>query len=77
MSILFVDVETTNITPGNICQLSYISLTEQGGVSAKNHYFTVDKINPYAQGVHGLSLEILRKLSENKRFEAYGRSIHT
>jgi len=66
--ILIFDCETTGLTPGNICQLSYICLNGNN-VIAKNFYFAVDYIEPGAQKVHNLSIEKLLYLSKNKRFK--------
>lgn len=72
--MLFFDTETTGLHPGNICQLSYI-ITDNDDVQAKNFFFTVDYVDPGAKRVHGLSVEKLRKLSNNKRFKDYFNEI--
>lgn len=70
MKTLVFDTETTGLMPGSICQLSYI-LADNEVIKAKNYYFKVDYIERGAQMVHGLSLEVLDKLSNNKRFHEY------
>ena len=67
MKILIYDTETTGLIPGNICQLSYI-VKDSEAISAKNFYFKVSYVEPGAQRVHGLSVKMLDKLSNNKRF---------
>lgn len=66
--ILFFDTETTGLNPGDICQLSYI-ISDNEDIQAKNFFFTVDYVEPGAQRIHGLSVERLKQLSNNKRFK--------
>lgn len=66
--ILFFDTETTGLNPGNICQLSYI-IIDGDCIQANNHFFKVNYVEPGAQRVHGLSVEKLLKLSNNKTFK--------
>lgn len=66
-TILF-DTETTSISPGQICQLSYI-LIQDGKIIPNNYYFKVDSVDPGAERVHGLSVRRLAKLSDNKTFK--------
>ena len=63
--IIYLDTETTGLCPGNICQLSYVLQTEKE-VKAKNFYFAVDNVEYGAYSVHGLSPEILYKLSNGR-----------
>lgn len=65
--MLFFDTETTGFNPGNICQLSYL-IVDGDQIIPKNYYFKVDYIEPGAQRVHGLSVEMLAKLSNDKAF---------
>ncbi|MBR5191891.1 MAG: 3'-5' exonuclease [Clostridia bacterium] len=65
--ILYLDTETTGLTPGQICQLSYVMQSKEK-VKAKNFYFLVDYVEPSAQMVHNLSVEKLKVLSNGKRF---------
>ena len=67
-TIIF-DTETTDINPGDICQIAYIVI--DNGIKVRNYYFEVDYINPSAQRVHGLSVEALKGLSGGKRFSDY------
>ncbi len=66
--IIYLDTETTALYPGNVCQLSYI---KQSGnkIRAKNFYFQVDEMDYFAEQVHGLSIEKLKKLSNGKRLK--------
>ena len=64
-SMLFFDTETTGLNPGNICQLSYI-IVDGDNMESNNYFFKVDYVEPGAQRVHGLSVDKLFKLSNNK-----------
>lgn len=66
-TILFFDTETSGLNPGSICQLSYLIINKKN-VEAKNYFFKVDYVEPGAERVHGLSVEKLYKLSNNKTF---------
>jgi DNA polymerase-3 subunit epsilon len=72
MKLLIFDTETTSLKPGHICQLSYIlidaSLKPQKTIG-KNIFFSVDEMDPGAEGVHGFSLEKLYELSDGMYFE--------
>ena len=67
MKIIYFDTETTGLTPGKICQLSYV-LEEDGAVQGKNMFFAVPFVEPSAQQVHGFSVEKLATLSGGQRF---------
>lgn len=69
MRTVIFDTETTDIYPGDICQIAYIVI--DNGIKAKNYYFEVDYINPSAERVHGLSVEKLKLLSGGRRFSDY------
>lgn len=61
---LLIDTETTSYHPGQIAQLSYIHLDDDRNyITAKNYFFTVDEMDPYAEAIHGFSLERLYNLS--------------
>lgn len=66
-SILFFDTETTGFRPGNICQLSYLIINGQD-ILPNNFYFRVDYVEPGAERIHGLSVDKLASLSNNKSF---------
>ena len=72
MQLLFFDTETTSIKPGNICQLSYITVdtsTKPQTTIGKNFFFTVEDMSESAEAIHGFSLEKLYNLSNGKYFE--------
>ncbi len=72
MKLLFFDTETTSIKPGNICQLSYITVdtsTKPQTTVGKNYFFTVEEMSESAEAIHGFSLEKLYELSNGKYFE--------
>ncbi|MHC1785956.1 MAG: exonuclease domain-containing protein [Christensenellales bacterium] len=68
MKTIIFDTEATDLTPGQICQLSAL-LVSDGVVRGKNLYFSVDQMSEGAFNVHGLSLEALQLLSNGEYFE--------
>lgn len=68
MRTIIFDTEATDLTPGQICQLSLL-VVDDGRVSAQNHYFSVDQMSEGAFEVHGLSMEALAELSGGQYFE--------
>ena len=68
MKIIVFDTEATDLTPGQICQLSYLMI-DGGSVTGKNLFFTVDDMSEGAYEVHGLSMDELETLSGGERFE--------
>lgn len=74
MKLVFLDTETSDRSPGQICQLTYIIYdTEQTSpsekVKAKNFFFKVDHVSETAYNVHGFDLETLKSLSGNMTFK--------
>jgi DNA polymerase III subunit epsilon len=67
-SMIFLDTETTDYTPGQIAQLSYILADESESVRAKNFFFTVESMSRGAEQVHGFSKKMLQELSEGRTF---------
>jgi len=66
---VFLDIEGTGTQSNQIAQLSYIITDDQlEVVVAKNFFFKVDDMNPFAQRLHGLSLEYLRRASDGETF---------
>lgn len=79
MKLLFFDTETTDITPGHICQISYVTVdtdTKPQTTIAKNIFFTVEEISDGARDVHGLTPEMLYELSDGLYFEDYAEQLH-
>lgn len=68
MSIIVFDTEATDLTPGQICQLSYLIVNGER-VKGKNMFFAVDEMSEGAYEVHGMSIEDLDRLSGGERFE--------
>lgn len=66
--MIFLDTETTDYTPGQIAQLSYILDDEGEIVRAENFFFTVESMTRGAEKVHGFSKKILHELSEGRTF---------
>lgn len=74
MTTIIFDTEATDLTPGQICQLSMI-IVKDGEISASNRYFSVDDMSEGAFEVHGLSMEMLAELSEGQWFEDSAQDI--
>lgn len=74
MSVIVFDTEATDLTPGQICQLSYL-MAEGDQVRGKNMFFAVDEMSEGAREVHGMSIEDLDQLSGGERFEDRAREI--
>lgn len=66
--IIVFDTEATSLIPGQICQISCLIL-ENGRITGKNYFFTVDEMDESSQEVHGMSMEMLEELSGGERFE--------
>lgn len=72
MKLLVFDTETTSLKPGQICQLSYITIdssTKPQKTTGHNFFFAVEEVDPAAEAVHGFSAEKLYELSNGKYFE--------
>ena len=76
-SKIFLDTETTGLSTysNQIAQLSYLIVEGSEIVQAKNFFFAVDKVEEGAERVHGLSKEILERLSKGKVFRDYAEEI--
>lgn len=72
--LIFFDTETTGLTPGNICQLSYI-VAQGDRVEGKNFFFKVDYVPESASRIHGFTAEILEELSGGRTFKDQHREI--
>lgn len=73
MKLVFLDTETTDKSPGQICQLTYIiynndSNNSNDRVKAKNFFFDVDYVAEGAYKIHGFSVDKLKELSGNLKF---------
>ena len=75
MRIIVFDTEATALTPGQICQLSYLCV-DDGRVTGKNYFFSVDEMNEGSQEVHGLSMDMLAELSGGRYFEDDAETIY-
>lgn len=72
--IIYFDTETTGYFAGNICQLSYV-MQSADDVTARNFFFSVDKVEYGAYRVHGFSVDKLKILSGGKRFCDFAEEI--
>jgi DNA polymerase-3 subunit epsilon len=70
-----VDVELDGMHPSHIIQLSYLVI-EGRRIKGKNFYFPARNINRYARKVHGLSVGMLKDLSQGKTFEDHMDEIY-
>ena len=68
--IIYFDTETTGVRPGQICQLSYV-LQSKDSLQTRNFFFSVDSMDYSAFLVHGFSIDKLKILSENKKFDDF------
>lgn len=75
MKLIVFDTEATDLTPGQICQLSYLMVTDGQEVTGKHLFFAVDEMSEGAQGVHGMSIGDLELLSGGRRFEDCAQQI--
>lgn len=75
MKTIVFDTEATDLTPGQICQLSLLVVTD-GQAEGRNLYFSVDQMNEDAFNVHGLSMEALQELSGGSYFEDKAQEIY-
>ena len=64
---IYFDSETTDLNPGQICQLSYI-IEEDYCLTARNYFFAVRSMNPTAFSIHGFSVRDLYELSDGQEF---------
>lgn len=72
MKLLIFDTETTSLKPGQICQLSYITIDaskKTQETTGHNFFFAVEEVDPSAQAIHGFSAENLYDLSNGLYFE--------
>lgn len=77
MSYIYLDTETTDFNPGQICELSMIEedSTTNKLIGCHNYFFKVDEMSDGAESVHGFSIEKLEELSEGKRFQDHYEEI--
>lgn len=74
MKLVFLDTETSDKSPGQICQLTYIIYDTEPSIpsdkiKAKNFFFSVDYVSDNAYKVHGFDIETLKTLSGNLTFK--------
>lgn len=75
---VFLDTETSGLCDfwDYICQLSYLVTDKDLNViETKNFYFYVPEVGREAISVHGLTPDILKKLSGGKKFEDFADEI--
>lgn len=68
MKTIVFDTESNGMQPEQVCQLSYI-ISEDGLVTGRNFFFSVDCMNDYAFKKHKLSKRRLYDLSGGRRFK--------
>ncbi|HSK69466.1 MAG TPA: 3'-5' exonuclease [Candidatus Limnocylindria bacterium] len=68
MRLIVFDTETTDLFPGQICQLAYV-IADGERVEGKNFFFCVDEMSEGSQEIHGFSREALAGLSCGRWFE--------
>lgn len=66
---VFLDIEGTGTQNNQIAQLAYIITDDAlNVVKARNFFFKVEEMNPFAQRLHGLSIEYLKRASDGLTF---------
>lgn len=66
---IFIDTETTDIKPGEICQLTYTITVDDKVEVAKNFFLACEYVAPGAEKIHGFSVAKLKDLSGGKCFK--------
>lgn len=66
--MIILDTETTDYTPGQIAQLSYILVNDGEIDRGENYFFAVESMSRGAEKVHGFSEKMLRELSGGRTF---------
>ncbi len=67
MKLIVFDTEATALTPGQICQISYLMI-EGEQIIGKNMFFSVEEMSESAYNVHHMSVEDLKELSHGEEF---------
>lgn len=67
MKKVYIDTETTGLSPGSIAQLALIS-EDNGIIEAKNYYFAVDSMTEGAMKACGRDVEFYKKASNGEKF---------
>ncbi len=67
MKLIVFDTEATALTPGQICQISYLMIDGER-IEGKNMFFSVEEMSESAYNVHHMSVEQLKELSEGAVF---------
>ena len=62
MKTIILDTESNGMRPEQICQLSYI-IADDGQLTGRNFFFSVEHMSAYAQKKHGFSKMRLYELS--------------
>jgi|SRR4030067_756821 len=76
MKTIFFDTETTGLSPGQICQLSYI-ITDEEKTIGKNFFFTVGYIEPGAYKIHKYTVQELTRLANGFSFRHHCGEIYS
>ena len=75
MSRIFLDTETTGLTPGQIGQLAIIKEQDTGEITTYNYFFDVNYVEDGAAKVTGRNKEWYHQASNGKKFEEYADEI--
>lgn len=76
MRKVFLDTETTGLSPGMIAQLALIVEENNEIVKVKNYFFTIDYITKSAQETcSNRGIEFYKEASNGKRFADYAEEI--
>lgn len=69
MKTIILDTESNGMRPEQICQLAYV-ISDDGMVTGRNFFFSVDCMNEYALKKHKLSKKRLYDLSGARKFQS-------
>jgi len=76
MKMLFVSIETTGLKPGEICQLSCITVdTTLKQIIGHNKFFQVNEIPDETSKINGYTVDLLSKLSEGRKISSFKKGI--
>lgn len=76
MDFVFLDTETTGLSPGNIAQLSMIVSSNGSITNVKNYFFEIDYITQGAEKTCGRGVEFYKEASKGLRFKDKAEEIY-
>ncbi len=74
MKLIVFDTEATALTPGQLCQISYLMIDGQT-IEGKNMFLRVEEMSESAYNVHHMSVEQLAELSQGQVFADWAQEL--